>query len=121
MVASNVKSLESPIANAGFQVSHYLRLVRSRAISQTLSITVSATSPTQLTASSTTECGETGGSAIADLGFDLPRKTMLATTGWSVCFNQRGLADQNINFELVDTGGKRKRVEIALGGGVQIN
>lgn len=117
---SNIRELESPIDDASFQLGHYLRLVRSRAISQTLSIIVTPESSSRLTAASAENCLSEEPVAINDLTLNFPDGAYLGSTGWSVCFNQRGLSDANLSFTLTNDDGDTKDVEIALGGGVRI-
>ena len=116
---SNIKSLQNPLADASFEVSHFLRLVRSRAISQTLAIKVAPLSSTRIGTSKSTTCTGTM-TAISDLTLTLPNQSSLPDTTWSVCFTPRGLAATNITFQILGRDGRSKTVEIALGGGVQI-
>ena len=122
VVVSNIKQLHNPLADAGFEVSHFLRLARARAISQTLAIEVWPASATQLTSTSRSSCtDETDSDApVEDLVLDLPDGTSFSDTDWSVCFTQRGLAYEHTTFELQGGRGNSKTVEVALGGGVRI-
>ncbi len=116
---SNLKELNDPLADASFTVTHYLRLVRARGISQTLFIQVAPTSSTIIAASSSDSCSGTM-TAIDDLEVNLPRGASMSDTSWTACFTPRGLSEDNITFDLSDSDGQSKTVEIALGGGVRI-
>lgn len=116
---SNLKELNDALADASFSVSHFLRLARSRAMSQTLSVQVAPISSTRIGASSAASCAGTM-SPISDLVFDLPDGAVFADTEWSVCFTQRGLASLDLRFDLQDKDSRKKTIEIALGGGVRI-
>lgn len=122
IAVSNVKSLRNPLANASFEISHFLRLVRSRAISQTLAITVTATSPTHITTASAASCydEETTTDQVSNLQLDLPNGAQLSNTEWSVCFSQRGMANEHVIFDLESEGGRTRTIEVALGGGVKV-
>ncbi|MCB0322204.1 MAG: prepilin-type N-terminal cleavage/methylation domain-containing protein [Bdellovibrionales bacterium] len=116
---SNLKELDDPLSDASFTVTHYLRLVRARAISQTSFIEVVPGSTTTIAASSSDSC--TGVmTPIEGLTVNLPRGSQLTATDWSACFTPRGLSDANVLFTIRDTDGRTRSVEIALGGGVQI-
>ncbi len=116
---SNIKSLENPLADASFQVSHFLRLARSRAISQTIAIQLSPSSSTGIAASSSDSCSGTM-TPMDDLSLTLPDGAFFVDTAWTACFTQRGLADDNIVFDLQNQQGSTRTIELALGGGVQI-
>lgn len=119
MAVSNIKELENPLADASFQVSHFLRIARARAISQTMAIEISPSSSTELVASSSDSC--TGVfTPLNDLSLTLPEGSSLTNTEWSACFNQRGLSDLNLLFSLQNEEGAVRTLELALGGGVQI-
>ena len=115
---SNLNALKNPLTNTGHLVSHYLRLVRSRAISQTLAIEVSPESNSRLVAKSTSSCSGSM-SPIDDLSLDFQDGVTLEDTDWTVCFNQRGLADSYITFTIESAQGS-KTIQVALGGGVKI-
>lgn len=116
---SNYKELENPVADASYQVSRFIRLARSRAISQTIAIVIEPSSTTEIVAFSSDACdGDL--TEINDLSMIFPDGARLSNTEWSTCFNQRGLSDTNLIFQIQDEGGKSRSIEIALGGGVQI-
>jgi prepilin-type N-terminal cleavage/methylation domain-containing protein len=116
---SNLKELDDPLADASFTVTHYLRLVRARGISQTIFVTVQPTSTTAISASSSDSC-TSALTLIPELNVTLPRGASLSDTSWSACFTPRGLSENNVTFQINDTDGRSRTVEIALGGGVRI-
>ncbi len=116
---TNIRVLENPLTNASANLTHYFRLVRARAISQTRSIVISPSSTKRLTAKSALSCDATSFTAVNDLALDLDDDVQFGSTNWEVCFNQRGLADAYTKFSLKSTN-NNKIVEIALGGGVKI-
>ena len=120
IAVTNLKTLESPLANAGFTTGHYLRLVRAQAISTTSYIRLDPTSSTQLTASNvtTSDCSGTT-TAITDLIYNYESGITLSATDWYICFTPRGLSDEHVTFSFSDTTGT-KTVQVALGGGVKV-
>lgn len=119
LAAANIKGMENPLADASFQVSHFMRLARSRAISQTISIRIEPASSTELIAFSAESCDDDM-DLIENFDLTLPEGAVLADTDWEVCFTQRGLSDTNLLFVLQNQKGKERSIEIALGGGVRI-
>ena len=122
IAVSNLKQSANPLADASFQATHYLRLVRSRAISQTLTLQVLPTSSTRLEAREVERCSDTSGetSNVLDLALAFPDGAWMTEIDWTVCFTARGLADENILFGITSTSGASRTAEIALGGGIRI-
>ena len=116
---SNLNVLENPLVSSTASLSHYFRLVRVRAIAQTRSIKVTPDSATRLSASTAANCSATTFTPLSDLTFDLGDDVSLGSIDWSGCFNQRGLANQSVLFTLQSASGSNS-VEVALGGGVEI-
>ncbi|MCB0352207.1 MAG: hypothetical protein KDD64_01745 [Bdellovibrionales bacterium] len=119
VAVSNIKELENPLADASYQVSRFIRLVRARAISQTIVIVIQPSSTSEIVSFSSNDCAGTL-TAIDDLSLSLPDGSSLTSTDWSACLNQRGLSDTNLVFQIQDIEGKTRTIELALGGGVQI-
>jgi Tfp pilus assembly protein FimT len=119
VAVSNITVLENPLASASSNLTHYIRLVRSRSISQTRSIKISPGSANTLQAESAKSCADTTFSPVSDLSLDLGNKVAFGSTSWTACFTQRGLADAYTTFTLTSAG-QTKTVQIALGGGVKI-
>jgi len=117
---SNMKEINDPLVDASFQVTHFVRKARSEAISDTVSIQIAPISSYRIGAwSSPTSCSSTM-TPVNDLFLNLPSGSNLSSTAWSICFSQRGLANSNITFNIRNTAGDTRTVEIALGGGVRI-
>jgi prepilin-type N-terminal cleavage/methylation domain-containing protein len=119
IAVTNMRVLENPLVSASSNLSHYFRLVRARAISQTRSILVTAHSTHELTASAASNCSSTVFTPIDELDLDIGSDVYFSETGWSVCFTQRGLVDEAVLFT-IQSGAGSKSVEIALGGGIRI-
>ena len=116
---SNIKILENPITSASSLISHHFRLVRGRAISQTRSIRVKPSGTKQLIAEFAQNCSSETFTPLPELTLTLDNDVSLSGTTWSVCFTQRGLVDDAVNFTITSRAASR-RVDVALGGGVRV-
>ena len=119
IAVSNIKLLDNPLTNSKAQVTHYLRLARARAISQTRSIKIAPVANNRLQGYTAQSCDSSTFTALDDLELDMEDNAQFDTTDWSVCFNQRGLASEHTVFGFTTVGGS-KTVQVALGGGVKI-
>lgn len=120
IAVSNLRELESPLSNSAFGSSHYLRLVRARAISTTSYIRVDPANSSSLIASRSDQddCGGTV-SAISDLTYTFEEGVTLGATDWYLCFTPRGLSDEHVSFSFSSDAGTRT-MQVALGGGVKV-
>lgn len=118
-VIANLKEISRPLTNASFEVTHFLRLARSKAISQTAFVKVMPISIFKINAYVGDTCADAT-TPITDLFLDLPSDTRLLETEWSSCFTPRGLSSEATIFSLKDDHNLTKTVEIALGGGVRM-
>jgi prepilin-type N-terminal cleavage/methylation domain-containing protein len=116
---SNIKVLENPLTSASSLISHHFRLVRGRAISQTRSIRVKPSGTKQIIAEFAQNCSSETFTALPELTLKLDNDVALSGTTWSICFTQRGLVDDAVNFTITSRGASR-RVDVALGGGVRV-
>jgi prepilin-type N-terminal cleavage/methylation domain-containing protein len=114
----NLRELANPAQSGAAQIEAFLKQVRSIAISQTLAYQVSAESASRLVASFGASCNGTMQTAPG-LTLDLPNGTTISPTDFTVCFNSRGIAMDNVSVEISDARGRRE-VEVLLGGGVRI-
>lgn len=117
-VVTNIKDINRPLTNAGFEITHYLRLVRSRSVSQTSYLKVAPVSLFKLAAYSGDSC-DAATTALSDLTLTLPNDTRLLSNSWSVCFTPRGLSSASEIFQIEDEGSNVRSIQVALGGGVQ--
>ena len=112
---SNLKTLENPLADASFQSTQFLKLVRSRAISRTLTLKVAPSSSTKLVVTSGSSCAAAT-TAVSDLVLNLPTGATFSATNWSICFTPRGLSTSNTSFNLSEsTSTKIRTEEVAIG------
>lgn len=116
---SNLRTLENTLENAAAQVSSFMKLARSKAISTTSAYTLRPVSPFRIQSLVGSSCGDPAPVADATLVLDLPVGSSLQDTDWSVCFNSRGFPDQSLSIDLTDKDMRLRTVEIFLGGGIR--
>ena len=114
---SNLRVLENPLNDAAFSSIHYLKLARATALSRTKAVIITPSSTTLITAAEADSCTGTT-TAISDLKLEMPSGAVLDSTGWAICFTQRGFADAATNFQ-INGSGNNKTIEVSLGGGVR--
>jgi prepilin-type N-terminal cleavage/methylation domain-containing protein len=119
VAVSNIKVLENPLVSASANLTHYFRLVRVRAIAQTRSIIVTPTSNHTFTAAAASSCTSATTTPVSDLALDIGNNVSITPINWTLCFTQRGLVHQATLFTLHSQTGVRT-IEVALGGGVEI-
>lgn len=115
---SSIGSLDSPLSNAAFSSSHYLRLARARAISTTSFVRVAPTSTSTIVATTGDSCTATQ-TVIDNLSMNYDEGVTLGATDWHLCFTPRGLSDEHITFSFSHESGT-KTIEVALGGGIRV-
>lgn len=118
-VVTNIKEINRPLTNAGFEITHFLRLVRSRGVSQTTYLKVAPVSTFKLASYSGESC-DSATTALGDLTLTLPNDTSLVASDWSICFTPRGLSSASQIFQIRDEVSNIRSVQVALGGGVRI-
>lgn len=116
---SNLKVLQSPVVTGAAELVSFFKAARAKAISTTMAYTVKATSSTSVVTTYAKTCSTTPQTDDATLALTLPRGATLANTGWSVCYNTRGIGDTSIDIDVRD-GAVTKTVQVVLGGGVRI-
>ena len=116
----NLRQMNSPIKNASFAVEQFIRLGRANAISGTQMIKVQPSSTTQIVTYSGSSCTGTM-TQVTSQTLTMPSGSSMQETNWSVCFNQRGMADMSTSFHIVDNEGNNRIVRIALGGGTKVS
>lgn len=114
---SNLKELESPLNDASFATVHYLKLARATAISRTKAVVVTRSSSSRLTSAEADNCASSQ-TDIDSLILDLPGGATFTSSGWTICFTQRGFAESAVSFPIT-AGSDSKTIQIALGGGIR--
>jgi len=119
---SDLKEINSPLADSSFQVTHFMREARSKAMSKTVTVKVSPISAFSVKAEQGNSCNSTATFTPLSppMRMDLPNGAALADPTWEICFTKRGLANQSATFVIQDTEGQTRMVEVALGGASRI-
>ena len=120
MAVMNMRKLEDPLQSGAAQLSSFMKQVRAEAISHTLAYTVVPLSTGRIGTRYASKCSDTTTTTDSRVSLHLPTGAYLSGTGWTLCFNSRGLPDANLEIELKDVGGQTKIVEVMLGGAVRI-
>ena len=120
MALMNLKELDDPLKNGSAELTSFFKQVRSRAISTTSAYTVSASSSTLLVTEFGNTCSDVDTTEDDTLTLQLPTGSSLVDTGWTLCFNGRGLPDGNLQVDMNDADGDTRTVEVYLGGGVRV-
>ncbi len=150
MSAPYISFGNNPLQDNTNRIASKLKLVRSKAISQTSAYRVTQISPAQLKVEhsiSGKNCLDEDNNAawVKDPSFteeDLSLNeasdiqginkntaiTIVAAntingsslTNWKLCYDSRGTANKNLFFTLTDTNNKKRQIEVFSGGGVQI-
>ena len=119
---SDLKEVNSPLVDSSFQITHFLREARSKAMSKTVTVKVSPISAYSIKAEQGNSCSptETFTPLSPTMQSNLPNGASLTDTTWEICFTKRGLASQSSLFLIQDEEGQTRTVEVALGGASRI-
>ncbi len=141
IAAPSVLWANNPLQNATNIVSGNFKLARAKAMAATSAYRVRAASSTQLAGEFARNCAAAEADWVTDPGFDLnfqdeeldleAVELSLPTTvdgvaqgspsGWSICYNSRGIANSNVVVTLKNKENNQIRtVEVFLGGPVEI-
>ena len=114
----NLKDLSNPALNAASDISGFLKLARSKALSTTSAYTISASSTDTLIATVGTTCSA---AQTPDPSMTLfLADASLTDITWTICFSSRGFPDANVSIPVVDVYAGANTVEILLGGSIRI-
>ncbi len=115
----SMQSLRQPADEGASEVVSFLKLVRARALISVRAYRVAPISTTRLAASYASSCSAATFTTDSSLALKLPNHSSLAATNWSICYTSRGIAESNLSFVVRDSE-KSRTIQIALGGGVQV-
>ncbi len=118
-----VFSVRNPLAEATRLVEGGLRQSRARAMASTSAYRLSATA-TGFIAETAANCGATTWTADDRYSVELPENVEFLDPTWDVCFNGRGVADQNIDFDVRYTDPRTQdqstaNITVFLGGAIE--
>ncbi|RMG39432.1 MAG: prepilin-type N-terminal cleavage/methylation domain-containing protein [Candidatus Dadabacteria bacterium] len=115
----NIKELDDPLKNSAALSASYLKQVRARAISTTSAYRIRPLSENVIIAESAKNCSATSWTSDNSLKFNLPDGTHLESVNWSVCISGRGMPEKALQFQISDTAGNTRQVELFLAGAVR--
>ncbi len=117
-----VHQLVNPAISASEELVTLLKVVRSKAISNTVAYKLEPSGSNRLVASYRAECVSTDPwKSDGQLTLNLPSGAYLSSNSWVVCYDTRGFPDANVVFDVRESGGKKKTIEIYLGGGLSVS
>jgi prepilin-type N-terminal cleavage/methylation domain-containing protein len=119
MAIANLREYHNAAQSASFQVASLFKRARAQAIATTSAVRVRPTSTTQLVTEAADRCAATTWTEDNTGGLALSGGALMSDTTWSVCFNSRGFADQNVSFNISDAT-RTSSIEVMLGGSVEI-
>lgn len=111
-------SLLAPVRRGAELVESLLLQARARAMVTTSAQRVHPADAGTLVVEHAASCASETWTPEPELGVDLPRGVRLAEIDWSVCFDSRGIASDNIELTVTD-GERRSHLEILAGGAVR--
>lgn len=116
----NLKDLNNPLRNGTAALTSFLKEVRGKAISSTSAYRITPVSTTRIVTSFATNCSSETFIDDPSTVLELEAGARLNATSWVLCFNPRGLADDNEEIVIRDQHGDAKVVKVYLGGGAKI-
>lgn len=126
VAALNFRPLGNDAHNAAAHLSSGIKQARSRAMATTSAYRVVYAGPNDLRVEYANSCAAaTGWTTETRYSLTFEPNVVVQPVGaivgnTLVCYNSRGLANSNIVFEVSDDRGRSRRVEVYLGGAVEI-
>jgi len=111
-----LRPVEAPVQVAAAELEGFLREARARALATTSACRVQPLGPRALRGECAASCGSTSWTGDPNRRLEFPRGVAMTDTGWTVCFNSRGLASANLTVTLVHPEFRSRQVEVLLGG-----
>jgi len=111
-----LKPMETPLQTSGQRLEGMLKQVRARAIETTTSHRVVPSGSTGIVVESAASCKATLWTAEPRLEVNFPAQVDLVETDWSVCFDNRGIASENLVLTLQHPDHGSRQLEILRGG-----
>ncbi|WP_299406838.1 GspH/FimT family pseudopilin [Acaryochloris sp. IP29b_bin.148] len=125
----------NPLRDTSNRMAANFKLARAKAMAKTAAYRIRPLSVGQVVIEHANNCNETTWTTASefvteDLTFDTPTEVIsaqvdgsgVANTGWNVCFNSRGRANQTLELTFQDTNTNQQRtLEIFVGGNVDLS
>jgi prepilin-type N-terminal cleavage/methylation domain-containing protein len=112
------RELNDPLQNGTNQIVSQMKHARVKAISNTTVYRVAPDGSNQIRFYHGNTCADTD-TEENELTINLPAGVILGDTGWEICFNQRGLANQSLEIEVLEDS-RIKTIEVLVGGSIRI-
>lgn len=115
-----LRPIEAPVQVAAAELEGVLRQTRARALATTSACRVLPVGRRALRTECAASCAASSWTGQPGGPLELPRDVTMTDTGWTVCFNSRGLASGNLTITLVHPQYRFRRVEVLLGGAARV-
>jgi Tfp pilus assembly protein FimT len=115
-----LRPVEAPLKSATTLLEGGFRAARLRAMATTMAWRVSPLGSGELTFERADTCSATSWTADDTLRVEFPDGVALTAIDWSVCFNSRGISDQNLVVTLSHSEYGTSSVEVLLGGTTRV-
>jgi len=114
-----LKPMEAPVHSASMMVEGLVKQARAKSMSTTSSYRLRPFTKTQLVVEYAANCSEEAWTLDPRMDLDLPTGVTMSATDWSVCFNSRGTASENVVLVLEHPDHASQELEILMGGAVR--
>lgn len=115
-----LKPMEAKLETAASHVESQLRAARLKAMATTSAYRVVPLTDAVIVGQSAPDCTATDWTLDRRLELELPRGVRLASTGWSVCFSNRGMSGANTSITLTHAEYGTRTVEVFVGGATRV-
>jgi prepilin-type N-terminal cleavage/methylation domain-containing protein len=115
----HLKPMEAPVKSAALLVEGLVKQTRAKSMSTTSSYRLRPFTDRTLVVEYASSCSDGAWTLDPRMELDLPRGVTLSDTDWSVCFNSRGTASDNVVLSLEHSDHAAQGLEILMGGAVR--
>jgi prepilin-type N-terminal cleavage/methylation domain-containing protein len=115
-----LRPMEAPLQTGAANLEGFLRQARGRALATTSAYRVTPSDSRNVEAEFASNCGASTWTSDPGVTLVLPRQVAMTDTGWSVCFNSRGLADSNLVISLTHPSAGSRQIEVLRGGAARV-
>lgn len=112
----SLRSMEAPLVRAGHMLDGIVKQTRSMAMSGTTAQRLRPINGDRLVVEHAPSCSSMAWTLDPRMELELPRGVALSDTAWSVCFDSRGIASDNIMLTLNHEDFASRQFEILKGG-----
>ena len=113
------RSLSSSSSDSATALVSHFKVVRAKALANTMAYKIYPSSTTQINVDSAANCSASTWTNDASLRFTLSDGSALSSTAWSFCYDSRGLSSNSLTFNITATSKPTITIEAVLGGAVR--